>query len=147
MKAIVVLKMPRRFGDKLMKARGILVKLTGNTNFISIWPSNIVSLAQFEIDVQAFEDAEVAVTTGLVGTVATRDEALRTVMADLRGIKTMVQSVADKYPANALDIIQGAGYAAKKASSKPKLQNDAFNTEVLGTVLLTGEGGEAMNGK
>src|SRR6202007_3330313 len=88
-------------------------------------------------------DAEVAVTTGLVGTVAARNEALRIVMADLRSIKGMVQSVADKYPASAIDIIQGAGYTVKKASSKPKLQNDAFNTEVSGTVLLTGEGGRS----
>lgn len=143
MNAIAVLKMPRRFADKLIKVRSIQASLAGNSNFTLIWPSNIVSPTQFDIDVQAFEDAEVLVQTRIIGAAAARNEALAVVMNDLRNILSMVQSVADKYPANAITIIQSAGLDVKKKGFKPKLQNDAFNTEVLGTVLLTGEGGRS----
>ena len=144
MKAITVLKMPRRLGDKLIKAHSIEGALTGNPNFpLALWPNNIVSLAQFSLDVQAFEDAEVVVATGLIGAAAARDAALTVVMNDLYAIKTMVQLAAEKDPANAEIIIESAGFSVKKPSSKPKLQNDAFNTEVTGTVLLTADGGRS----
>jgi hypothetical protein len=57
-------------------------------------------------------------------------------MADLKSIMTMVQLKANANIANAENIIVGAGYFVKTSKTRVKQQNDALNTEVLGTVLL-----------
>jgi hypothetical protein len=64
---------------------------------------------------------------------------LAIVMTDLKQIMTMVQAKADANTANAENIIVGAGYFVKTSKTKVKQQNDAVNTEVLGTVLLTAD--------
>jgi hypothetical protein len=137
-----VLKMPRRMGDKLIKALSIERKLQSTSYFTSSsWPDNIASLAQLGTDIQSFLDTEAIVQTGLKGSAANRNAALFILMQDLRGILSMVQTAADKDPANAIVIIESAGYEIKRTGSRSKLQNDAFNTEIAGMVLLTADGG------
>jgi hypothetical protein len=136
---IAVLKMPGKIGDKIIRALAIVGKLTGNALFpVASWPANIVSLAQFTTDVNTLVDAQTAVTNK-TGTTAARNEALAVVMKDLKQLKTMVQAKADLTPATAQSIIEGAGYFVKTSTKKEKQQNDALNTEVLGTVLLTAD--------
>lgn len=72
---------------------------------------------------------------------ALRDAALAVVMADLRGVLSMVQTTADRNPAHATEIIEGAGYAVKHVNRRQKMQNNAYNTETEGTVMLTADGG------
>jgi hypothetical protein len=52
---------------------------------------------------------------------------------------TMVQLKADGNLANAETIILSAGYSVRKAKTRQKQQNDAQNTEIVGTVLLTAD--------
>ncbi len=137
---IAILAMPHKIGDKIIRAQSILAKLTNNATFpISGWPTNVVSLAQFGIDVTALVNTESAVKNK-TGTSAARNAALATVMADLRSLLYMVQLKADANLANAAGIITSAGFAVKTAVVKQKQKNDAKNTEVLGKVLLTAEG-------
>ena len=136
---IAVLKMPKQIGDKVVRALAIVSKLTGNANFpVASWPSNIVSLAQFTTDVNNFVTAQAAVVSK-TGTTAARKAALLVVMTDLKSILTMVQNKANANVANAETIIENAGFFVKNTKTKGKQQNDALNTEVLGTVLLTAD--------
>jgi hypothetical protein len=136
---IAVLKMPGKIGDKIIRALAILGKITGNTLFpVASWPANIVSLAQFTTDVNDLVTAQTAVANK-TGTVAARKAALVIVMTDLKQIMTMVQAKADANTANAENIIVGAGYFVRTSKTTVKQQNDAINTEVLGTVLLTAD--------
>ena len=137
---IAVLSMPAKMGDKIIKAQSILAKLTGNTTFpIASWPANVVTLAQFGIDVNTLVSAETAVKNK-TGTAAARNAALVTVMTDLRSLMYMVQLKADANPANSTSIILNAGYTVRASHTKQKQQNDAQNTQILGTILLTADG-------
>ncbi len=137
---IAILAMPHKIGDKIIRAQSILAKLTNNATFpVAGWPANVVTLAQFGIDVTALVNAETAVKNR-TGTSAARNAALATVMTDLRSLLYMVQLKADANLSNAASIITSAGFAVKTAAIKQKQKNDAKNTEVLGKVLLTAEG-------
>jgi hypothetical protein len=136
---IAVLKMPSKLGDKIIRALAIVGKLTGNANFpLASWPANVVSLAQFSTDVNTLVAAQTAVANK-TSTTAARKAALVVVMNDLKSIMTMVQLKADANVANAETIILSAGYLVRTSKTKVKQQNDALNTEVLGTVLLTAD--------
>jgi hypothetical protein len=138
-RVVAVINMPPNVGDKLLHVESIYGKLNGNPTFPSgSWPTNIVSYDQFTIDVTAFLNAAAAVKNK-TGTVAARNAAFAVVMTGLRGILSMVQSKADANPANALSIIPGAGFQVKRAKPRGKQQNDALNTEILGTILLTAD--------
>jgi hypothetical protein len=136
---IAVLKMPKKIGDKIIKAQYILSKLTGNANFPTPYPAGTVSLAQLASDITALVNAETAAQTRAAGTAAARDLALAIVMADLRNLLLMVQQKADANVPNSQNIILGAGYDVKKAKTAVKKINGAFNTQVLGTVLVTSD--------
>ncbi len=138
---IAVLNMPAKMGDKIIRLQSIQAKLTNNATFpVAAWPTNITSLAQYGTDVTAFISAETAVKNK-TGTAAARNAALIVVITDLHSILTMVQNKADVNLANAVNMIQNAGFGVKKAKALIKQQNDALNTEILGTVLLTADAG------
>ena len=92
---IAVIKMESKLGDKVIRIQAFLTKLTGNTTFpATSWPPNIVSLAQFTLDVNKFLAAVTAVTNK-TGTVGDRNAALATVLEDLKAIMSMVQRKAN----------------------------------------------------
>ena len=133
------LKIPEKIGDKIIRAQAIQSKLTGNANFpVASWPTNIVSLTQYGNDVTALVNAETA-AINKTGTVAARNAALAIVLTDLRALKSMVQVKADANPSNAANIILSAGFAVITRNSKTKRENEALNTQVVGTVLLTAD--------
>ena len=139
-RVIAIIKMPRIMADKIARVQAILLKLTNNATFpAASWPANIVSFAQFSLDVTAFVNAESAVLNK-TGTVAARNAALVVVMTDLRGILSMVQAKADANPGNAAAIIGNAGFFVKGEGGAQKRQNAAFNSQLPGTVILTADG-------
>ena len=138
---IAVLKMPSKWPDRILRAQTVQTKLTGNPTFpIGSWPANIVTLAQLGIDITTFINAENAVKAR-TGSTADRNVAFSTVKKDLENIMTMVQVKADANPATAASIITNAGYFVKTVKLKQKQVNDALNTQVSGTVLLTADAG------
>ncbi len=140
---LAALKWPSAIETKLQKAKTIFGKLTGNAKFpLSSWPANIISLAQLGTDIDAFDAAQTAVKKK-TGTVADRNTKMNTVHADLVDILTMVQKTANLDPANAEDIIKGAGYECKIITIKQKQQNGAHPSGIAGIMVLTAEGGGA----
>jgi hypothetical protein len=141
MRATAVLKMPRRMSDKVFKANGILAKLQDNGYVIANWPSDIVSLADFETHVQEFTQAEVNTKMRTVGLVGIRDAALLVLMQDLKQIQSMVEILANQNPETAQTVIESAGYTMKTSNwHRPKQVNAAYNTQVAGTAKLTADG-------
>ena len=136
---IAVLKMPTKWAERILRIQFIQGKLTGNTNFpTGSWPANVVTLAQLGLDIAAFIAAQNAVENK-TGTTAARNAAYLIVKADLEALRTMVQLKADANPSNAAAIITGAGYFVKTVKIKQKPINDAQNTQISGTVLLTAD--------
>jgi len=136
---LAVLKMPTKWADRILRAQYIQGKLTGNANFpVGSWPANVVTLAQLGLDITAFINAHNAVIAR-TGTVAARNAAYLVVKTDLEALKAMVQLKADANPTNAATIITGAGYFVRTVGIKQKQINDAMNTQISGTVLLTSD--------
>ncbi|MHB8261515.1 MAG: hypothetical protein ACYDEC_14720 [Bacteroidia bacterium] len=75
----------------------------------------------------------------VTGAVGLRNAAWATLKADLQLILAMVQSKANANESIATAIIESVGFFVKTTKGKIKQQNDALNTEVLGTVLLTSD--------
>lgn len=140
---LAVLKMPKKIGDKIVKAQFVQKSLTGNPLFPVPYPSNIPTLAQLGLDITTLVSAETAVQGHTAGAAGGRNAAMAVVLADLRAILPMVQAVADRTPANAENIILGAGYDVKKVSPRQKLVDDAIEGGVSGNVILTASGGGA----
>jgi len=135
-----VLNMPDKIGDKILKAKFIQQKLTGNTNFPTPFPANITSLVQFGTDITALDAAETAAQNRTKGASAIRDQALEIVIKDLKSLMTMVQNAADADTANAEAIIQNAGFDVKSPTIKQKQGNTAISNNVPGVVDLTADG-------
>lgn len=136
---LAVLKMPTKWADRILRVQFIQGKLTGNSYFpVGSWPANVVTLAQLGLDITAFLAAQSAVAAR-TGTVAARNAAFLVVKKDLEALKAMVQLKADSDVTNAATIITSAGYFVKVIKVKQKQINDAMNTQISGTVLLTSD--------
>ena|SRR5665213_3431374 len=136
---LAVLKMPTKWASRISRAQFIQGKLTNNSYFpLNGWPANVVTLAQLGFDITAFINAQNAVIAR-TGSVAARNAAFLIVRTDLEALKAMVQLKADANPTNAATIITSAGYFVKTVKAKQKQINDAMNTQISGTVLLTSD--------
>jgi len=136
-----VLKMPSKIGDQIIRVTDIKGKLTANATFPTGWAVGTLTQTQFNSDVQAFLDAETAVKAKTPGAVSLRDEAFITLKKDLESIKGMVQDKANANPTTAISIIEGAGFFVKTSSGNHKRKNEAYNTQIPGKVIITGDGG------
>src|ERR1035441_1940895 len=134
---LAVLKMPKKIGDKIVKAQFVQKSLSNNPNFPLPYPATIPSLAQIGIDITALVTAETAVQVHTAGTAGARNAAMQTVLADLRAVLPMIQVAADKNPANSENIILGAGYDVKKVSPRQKQLDAVKEGKVSGSVILT----------
>ncbi len=136
---VAVLKMPSKWADKIVRIQFIQGKLVGNGNFpTGSWPANVVTLAQFGLDITAFINAHNAVKAAQAG-FGDRNTAFTIVKNDLEALMTMVQLKANSNSAGASGIITGAGYFVRLISSRQKQINDALNTQISGTILLTSD--------
>jgi hypothetical protein len=95
------------------------------------------SLAVFEADVAALEDASVAAATRGVGLAAARNARATRVMAGLAVLRSYVQTVADAYPPlEAAAVIERAGMSVKDARGPSKPDFVVKEGPVSGSVHL-----------
>jgi len=134
-----VLKMPSKIGDQIIRVTDIKGELTSNSYFSTGWTAGTLTQTQFNSDVQAFLDAETNVKAKVAGAVNLRKAAFTTLKKDLRAVMAMVQTKADANPSIAAAIIESAGFFVSTKGGGHKRQNAAFNTEILGTVILTSD--------
>ena len=139
---LAVIKMPGKIGDKIIRLQEIVSKLTNNTYFLTGWTAGTLTQTQFALDVAAFITQVTNVKNHVAGAVGLRNAAYNSVKADLQLILAMVQSKANANPNLAAAIIGSVGFFVKGSGSKQKKQNAAYNTEIVGTVTLTADGGK-----
>lgn len=136
---IAVIKMPKKIGDIIIRLQQTVTKLTNNTYFPTGWIAGTLTQAQFTLDVNAYIQQVTNVKNHVAGAVGLRNAAWATLKADLQLILAMVQAKANANPSNAEAIITSVGFFVKTSKPKEKQTNDAVNTEITGTVLLTAD--------
>ena len=131
---VAVLKAPRLNAALILFARTVLAGMRDNPHF----PGPDPSLDDFEADVDAFDDSELAAGNKGSGAAAVRDARRLAVTQGLHHLRDYVQNISEQHPyAEAVAIITSAGMRARKASSRrPKPALAAKHGEVSGTVLL-----------
>lgn len=137
---LVVLKMPKAIGDKIIRLNDIKNKITLSSYFTGTAWTATVTLAQFGLDVAAYIQAVTNVKNHVAGAMGVRTAAWATIKIDLEQIETMVRDNAHAHLPLAEAIILSAGFFVEIVHTKQKMVNGAYNTEIEGTILLTGEG-------
>jgi hypothetical protein len=134
---LAVLNFPTRNANKIRKAENILMSMTGNSNFTTPVPA----LATVQIHVDTLNKSQAAALSRGMGAVAQRDVDLEVVHTDLKSLRLYVQAIADASPDKAIEIIESAGFSAKKTSTRTKPDLAVKNGNDTGTVILIARGG------
>ncbi|MHB8259122.1 MAG: hypothetical protein ACYDCN_11615 [Bacteroidia bacterium] len=141
-KFLVILKMPRKIGDKIIRLNDIKNKITLSSYFTGTGWTATVTLAQFGLDIGAYIAAVTDVKNHVAGAVGVRTSTFVTVKdIDIEQLMAMVKDKARANLSLAEAIILSAGFFTQVVHVKQKLTDDAFNTEIAGLLLLTGAGG------
>ena len=132
-RSVAVLKLSPRVKNVIGFAQNVASALMNNPHF----PAPNPSLATFQADVAALNQAETAVLSRTKGAVETRNAKLAVVRIDLENLKTYVQSVAaSAAPSDALAMIESAGLAVRKVTLHDKPALAAKQGSVSGAVNL-----------
>ena len=140
MPAQPALKMPIRWGDRILRVQSIQTKLSTSIYIPVGWVICGITQTQLDADILAFVDAENKVKAKITGAVGLRDAAFDKVHNDLRYIMCLVKGTAYDNENIATTVIESCGYFVKPKHGRPFRQNAAFNTVIPGTVILTGDG-------
>ncbi len=136
-----VIKMPSKWGDRVLRVQTILGKMTTNTYFATGWTAGTLTQAQFNADVTTFLNKTADAEAHIAGAVGLRNAAYKTLKQDLSYIEAMVQAKANANPTIAVTIIESAGLFVSMKGGSEKRKNEAFNTQIPGTVIITADGG------
>jgi len=128
----VVLDCPTSVPKILVFANGVHDAMAANT---STFPAPTPSLVVFATDIGGLTTAETNAKTRAQGAVATRDEKLQVVLADLQQLKSYVQQLASATPAQAATIAQAANMRLRAKGTRSKTDL-AAKQKVSGSVEL-----------
>ena len=135
------IKMPSKWGDRVLRVEAIQLKLTDNTYFPTGWTQGTLTQAQFNTDVTAFVNEAAAAEGHTAGAVGLRNDAFDTLKADLDLVLAMVKAKAKANLGIAVTIIESAGLFVVAKHGTQKRKNEAYNTQIPGTVIITADGG------
>ena len=134
---IVVLNAPTVVTEIINYSKGIGNAMSESPYF----EESASKLVKFRADIQVLDTAEANCSTNPpTASIGARNKALRTVLADMRSLRSDVQLVVDDSPLDAVVIASSANMAIKKAITHGKQKNTAEDGIEEGTVELTGEG-------
>jgi hypothetical protein len=136
-----VVKMPSIWGDRVLRVEGIQGKLTNNTYFPTGWTTGTLTQSQFDTDVTAFVNYATDAENHIAGAVGLRNDAFDTIKGDLDLVVAMVQAKAKTNPGITVTVIESAGLFVRTKGGNSKRKNEAYNTEIPGTVIITADGG------
>jgi hypothetical protein len=120
-------------------------KLTGNSDFPTPWPLNIVSLTDYNDSIEDLGKKNVARQTNVKGSAQALDDAVKKVRSDTANIMTMVQNAMRAKPLEAIRICTDAGFEHKKLTARGPRPNSARPTTQKGELLVEFEGGGQMH--
>jgi hypothetical protein len=106
----IALNLPSAVALLIVYGRRVVQAMTNNPWF----PSPSPSLDTVSIDLDALEDAEANVRSGVQGAAAVRETKLRAVKIDLLGLKAHVHGIALQHPDQADEIILSAAFTPKR---------------------------------
>ena len=131
-KIIVVLGLPTRIADFIIRATAIANAMTANSKE---YPSPPLALTVLTSHVNDLTAKEAVAKTHVVGAVADRDAARKQVVVDLGQLQGYVQQVVNADAANAASLAADAGMSVRKFTrpAKPPL---AGKSSSVGTVQL-----------
>jgi hypothetical protein len=139
---IATMKMPNGIPDKIQRLQTIESSLTSSTWFpAAAWALCPITLAQYTTSVGDLVTAQTAVKTSR-GQSGNRNTKLGIAKVNAETIMhSVVQATADNPAnvANAETIILSGGYFVRATAIHLPRINNAYNSEIIGTVILTAE--------
>lgn len=131
---VAVVAFPAQNKALITFAKAVYEALTGNPTF----PNPDPSLATFETNINALDEAETKAATRAKGAAAARNAQRKQVINDLHHLCDYVQSVVETIPnaAAATAAIESAFMTVKKVAQRSTPELSAKNTDVPGQVTL-----------
>jgi hypothetical protein len=111
-RSFVSMHMPRPVPALIPFAQNVVQSMTGNAHF----PTPTTPLADVSAAIAALQTAQMAVMSGLKGTVAARNDKKASLVTLMGELRSYVQKTADADPENAAAIIQSSGFALRKTA-------------------------------
>ena len=133
------LQFPVSISAFIIYVRGIILKLTGNPNVPTPYPTLTSGLATSITNCNTLESAEALVQTHVTGSKAARDTAHEICKKDMRSIRNMVQQLADNNTSatvSSTSIITSAGFGVRTVSGPLPQVFGVKNTLVSGKIKL-----------
>jgi hypothetical protein len=131
-RATVALAMPRSVPALIAYAQNVVTRVTGNPSF----PPPIPQLAAVTKAIGELQVAEAGAISRIKGSAAVRNDKRRELVAALEQLKAYIQGVADADQANGAAIIQSAGVAVRKTTTRKPRVFSAKQGTVSGTALV-----------
>jgi hypothetical protein len=113
-RSLVPLSLPTAVPALLSYTQNILKRMTGNAYFANPSPT----LAAITTDLDDLQIAEAAAISRVKGAVAARNEKRKALVASLQQLRAYIQSVADADEGNGPAIIESAGLAVRKRTTR-----------------------------
>jgi len=113
----VVLGLPRSVPAVIIRMNAILAAMLADK---TTFPSPPIAIATVTTHVDALSVAESATKTKTLGTIQTRDDALKLVIEDANQLHGYVQQLANASPAQAANIAAAAAMSLRKTGAHPK---------------------------
>ena len=126
--------------ERLKKAKGIKVKLTGNALFPVPYPPHVTSLTDFGNNIQKFDDAIVAVETKQPDAEANLRAIEAIVHNDVNSIAGMVALAMEADPANAQKIAESVNFATSYEGSRGPRIAEVLQATDPGCLIVLAEG-------
>jgi hypothetical protein len=131
-KIIVVLGLPTRIADFIVRATAIANAMTANSK---VYPSPPLAISVLTSHIDDLAAKQAVVATRTKGAAADRDTAHKQVVVDLGQLQGYVQQVVNADPANAESLAADAGMSVRK-STRPAKPPLAAKNHAVGAVQL-----------
>jgi hypothetical protein len=118
------------------ETKKIRVKLTGNTDMPDPFPTNIVSLANYDLTIADLDHAILVRKSNVIGSAKLLSDAVKKTRSDTANLMSMVQNAMRNKPLEAIRICTDAGFAHKKLTARGPRKNTARPTTVAGELLV-----------
>jgi hypothetical protein len=113
---VVVLKTPRRIGDRVLNSYNIHDMMSASTWF----PVPFLSFADFKLLIQKYEAAAISAKSRIPGAADILALAWEELDAGRKLMRSYVEAICCKNPANAMEIAHSAGMSVRGQTKKEK---------------------------
>ncbi|MEI6853209.1 MAG: hypothetical protein WCL06_10215 [Bacteroidota bacterium] len=127
------------------EVKNIRVKLTDNNDMPDPFPTNIVSLTEYDLTIKELDHAILVRKSNVVGSAKLLSDAVKKTRSDTANLMSMVQNAMRIKPLEAIRICTDAGFKHKKLTARGSRPNTARPTTVAGELLVEFGGSTQMH--